>query len=87
MDDLCSLQCEVLLEDDFLLQIITDHTCTAQDIHPHLVLLLCPNRCEMETETKKKHQVYEIARDATLQGTEQDWLFTEDPVHLIYISL
>lgn len=87
MDDLCCLQSEVLLEDEHLLQITADHACTAQDIHRCLLLLLCPNKCEMQAVTQKKNQVDETETDAALQVTEQDWLCTEAPVYLICISL
>lgn len=68
MDDLYCLQREVLLEDEPLLQVTADHTRTAQDIHPCMPLLVCPDTYEMHAETKQEHQVCEIA--TALQGIE-----------------
>lgn len=53
------------------MQVTADHTCAAQDIHPCLLLLMCPDTYEMHAETKQKHQVYETATGTALQGMEE----------------
>lgn len=55
----------VPLESEPLLQVTSDHTCTAQ-----MPLVIRPGTYDKHPEAKHEHHVYTNASDTALQGTE-----------------